>query len=209
MKQPRAMKRRSRKERKEHQSLPSRAALLPSPSLQTYHFERSESIGALTIPTSDGAFSWNWTLSDLPNVTEITALFQEYRVDLITVTLQWNSASGTTSVYYPVVYMLDTTSGVVPPSTLNDYLQRPYKKAVFNQSQTEHSFSVRPCIRAGADVAGTVGGRVVQLCPWLASSSTLVTLHGMSAWIANYNTTAAPGTITAIARIKFSARGLA
>lgn len=190
------------------QQTSSAALMLPGPALKTYAFERTEIIGTLTLPAADQGYTWSWTLADLPSVTEFTALFQEYKVTLITLTLTWNAASGSTSVAYPHVFAVDTSSGVTPSGTLAAHMQYPYRKYVFNQSKTEHSFSVRPCVRMGADVSGTLSGRVVAKCPWLATSGTNVNLSGIAAWIANYNTTLGTGTLTATARVKFLCRGL-
>jgi hypothetical protein len=170
-----------------------------------HRFVRTVDVGNLATSASDKGWLFNVALADLPAYTEFSSLFDQYVIDKITWIFTWADASGTTAVYYPIMYLAPDYdgSGGTPGST-GDIMQRRHYTASFNPNRTQHSFCIRP--RALGEVSGT-SASLLPKGTWFDTTVPSVVFRGARAWIANYNTTLG-GTIRLEERVHFRCAGL-
>jgi hypothetical protein len=207
MARPSGKKVRARRPRRSQRAYEDVVRILPlAPVARDVHkFVRTWDVGNLATTAGDKGFLFNAALSDLPQYTEFSALFDQFNFEQITWVFTWADASGTTSVYYPIMYIApDYDSSAGTPGSLGDISQRRHYSASFNPTHTQHSFSVKP--RALLDVAGSVAG-LHPANTWFDTASAGTIFRGARAWIANYNNTLG-GTIRCEVRVHCKFAGL-
>lgn len=113
-------------------------------------FKRTFSGGVLTQTAADQHFQYTFNLSNLPNYTELTNLYDQYKIKSVLFQLIPSVTSADTNPQASVVNMpsihsvIDPTDGS-PLTTLNDYLQyatykrsnplRVHKRLIYPKSQ--------------------------------------------------------------------------
>lgn len=153
-------------------------------------FSRTVPVGALVFSAADKGWSFNTALSDLPNYTEFTNLFQSFRVRSITYRFTLLAASATTQAL-PVIYMTEAQIGGGTFAAQADVLQTRYRSHVLTSERPRASMTVRwptPSVDLGASVqAGLDRGA------WISTASGTGTVFlGINAWITNGNSTVLP-----------------
>jgi len=134
-----------------------------------------------------GAFAF--TLSQASAISEITNLFDNYRISKVKLTFMFSydnstgggAASGTPTLAAPVMhYCYDPDDNQTPASRI-DVLQNGYCKTV--RLTNQHTITVTP--RAQQPIVGGTGaaGGVVPLGQWFDCASPLIPFYGLKFWI--------------------------
>lgn len=134
--------------------------------------------------------------SELPNVAEYVALFDEYKVTGIKMTFHprnvgvFAQQSQTTALQnqFYITYAIDTEhSGLVPSgfynaANYNKFLEESGPRAKTRLLNKPVSFFYRPKIR---DDVG--GGFNLKACPWMQTNVDDTLLYGAQIWLHDYN----------------------
>jgi hypothetical protein len=123
---------------------------------RVYTFERSVLAATLTAPTSiDTIGAYAFTLGTLPNYTDFTNLFDQYRIAQVVVTFQPSSPINTASPLYTVIDYDDANA----LSGINDFLQ--YDTLEISQSGTWHERVINPVCSIPAYAGATPTGSML------------------------------------------------
>ena len=144
-------------------------------------FKRTFYNSAGIIVPSGSGFSfnaWTFTLNQLPNVTDFTSLYDQYKINGIKFTLipRHTEVPMNTSVGLQVMSVLDFDDDVAPTS-INDLCQ--YGNMKQTRGNINHSRYFRPTIRKSVDVAGASPGYQVSKSEWLDLANTVVKHYGL------------------------------
>lgn len=163
-------------------------------SQKTVHrFKRSYyKEGALASdPGSDQFGGFTYSLNSLPNYTDFTTLFDQYRVDKIRVTFypRQNVTNGTfpspttdTVQSCQVFSVVDLDDGNAPTS-LNDVLQ--YQNLKTTRGLQVHSRTFKPGVEIAQTNNGTLAGSMVKMSPWLDCTVASVWHNGLKVVLQN------------------------
>jgi hypothetical protein len=112
---------------------------------KVHTFERTVSVAFLNAPTAVDTFAtYNFSLATLPNSTEYTTLFDQYRIAQITLTFQPSTLVATSSPLYSVIDYDDSNA----PTSLNDLLQ--YDTLKTTMTGAYHIRTLNPRFTLGA-----------------------------------------------------------
>jgi len=170
------------------------APLFRVPRSVSCHFVRSYDYGVLgKAGTSDQGFAFSFQLSDTTGFSEITNLFDQYKITLVEVIWELIAVSanlsGHTSVY-PTVCAYPDFDDATAPTTLAsvEQLQR-MERLQFSSTRNQFKRSIVPRILSAAQVTGgTTNNAVSMVSPWLDCAWAAVNHYGVKFWIKNYNT---------------------
>jgi hypothetical protein len=91
-----------------------------------YPIERSFTLANLTATNADTTGAYSFTLDSLPGYTELTALFDQYRIRQVRIQfcpLAQQFGSSTTASNYPTIYTLIDYDDASAPANISDMLQ--------------------------------------------------------------------------------------
>jgi len=116
-----------------------------APPGREYKYQRFAQYGNISTSTTVTTnFAWSFLLSDLPNYTEFTTLYDQYRIEKIELILISNtSESIPSSVNLGVMYKVTDYDDATTLSTNLDYLQYQNCK-VLNPLFHKKSFPLKP-----------------------------------------------------------------
>lgn len=158
--------------------------------------------------STDGGFFFDWSLSDVPNSNEFSALFQQWRLDSAAITFTWRSANEANPVR-PVFTMANDPFSSSAPSALTELLERPNRTWSPNAQRTVLQLAMRPqAIALSASGAGTGSLVINALAPrgqWYPASASSLSYGALLLWISGWATNA--GTIQVKQDYMFSFRG--
>jgi hypothetical protein len=164
--------------------------MVPADNLRT---SRVQYLGPIAKVALDAGLGRSYKLSDLQSYTEYTALFNEYRINKVTVI--YLLATSLVSTAYPrIAFCVDVNDGATP-TLETDVLQ--YKKPkLIQMSQTltrfEHTFVPRVAM---ATYSGAFSSYATAPAgQWLDTDSPSVQHYGTKEYISNYNSTNYPNT---------------
>jgi len=129
------------------------------------------------------AFSTVFTLADLPNFTEFTALFDMYRIFAVQMRLRPRFNLGTvgsiTTVKLPRLFSVIDYNDNVNLTLINDALE--YQSCKETRFDQDHVRMIRPHANLAAQEATLVnfGGLKSQVSPWLSTEVTDVNHYGL------------------------------
>lgn len=150
-------------------------------------FQRKYSLNVSKIAVDTGAY-FNVRLADFPVVTDITSLFQFYRLRKVEIQfILVNQPNNNSS--FPTLYIApqqSTLSGT--PSSRDEVLQyQGVQIHQFGPSDLVKKFSAVPAVLLDSS-AGVVGGTLSQ-SPWLSTANNGTLHSAIIYWISRYNTT--------------------
>lgn len=159
----------------------SRKSMKKSSINKVYYFTRWSDFGTSTVASSltPGYFGFNFSLSDLPNYTEFTSLYDYYKIKAVKVVFlpQMTENVSLGSVNNPYSYARFQTaidySDSNPPTTLDEL--REYKSYKFTPLLKPHTRYI-PSPKF-LDSSG------FQLTNWMATSSPNVNYNGLKVCI--------------------------
>lgn len=73
-------------------------------------------MGALTKTASDSGFGWSFAFSDMHDYTEFTSLFDQYRIDAVTVSFTVRTNTGA----WPLMYVWQDRDDSTAPTAISD-----------------------------------------------------------------------------------------
>lgn len=150
-------------------------------------------------PNGEGGFNYTFTLANFPNYTDLTNIYQFYRIKSVTITfypeqnsypagrtdaqnVTSNASSGQKSHAPCLIYAVDRTSTVIFTNENAALAHEGSKLHVFNGPE-ELSVTFRPTILTTAGPSGstvTVPGKLT----WIPTASTGLVHYGLKCYIA-------------------------
>jgi hypothetical protein len=160
---------------------------------KVHTFERTVSVAFLSAPTAvDTYTAYSFTLGTLPNSTEYTQLFDQYRIVQVTITFQPSTLVATSSPLYTVIDYDDANA----PTSLNDLLQ--YDTLKTTMTGAYHVRTVNPRFTLGAYSGTLTSFANAPNDMWVDVASPNVQYYGVKlGWPAF---TGATGTLSVMAR---------
>jgi hypothetical protein len=167
-----------------------RKARLPKQPKDTLLFQRKVSTNIAKIATDTGIYYFV-RLADFPSASEITSLFQFYRIKKFELKfLLVNQPNNNSS--FPTLYIApqqSTLSGT--PASRDEVLQyQGVQIHQFGPSNLVKTISTTPCVLL--DSSGSVGGGMVKQSPWLSTANNGIIHSAFVLWISRYNSTTDP-----------------
>jgi len=170
------------------------APLFKVPRSITCDFVRGYTYGLLgKTGTSDTGFAFSFQLSDTPSFSELTNLFDSYKITLVEVIWENTSVtanvSGDTSVY-PTLLAYPDYDDATAPSTYNqvEQIQRA-ERLQFSATKNQFKRSIVPRLAVAAQVTGGTTNNAINMLPqWLDCAWAAVNHYGVKFWLRNYNT---------------------
>lgn len=147
---------------------------------QVHNFKRSfySSTGVI-VPAGTGfSFNaYNFTLSVLPNITDFTSLYDQYKINGVKFSLipRHTEVGITAAVGSQVMSVLDFDDDSVPTS-INDLLQ--YGNMKQTRGNVNHSRYFKPSIRTSVDVIGGTGYQISKP-RWLDLANLTIKHYGL------------------------------
>lgn len=143
----------------------------------------------LTRAGTDAGYFFDWSLSDVPNASEFTALFQQWRLVGTHITFTYRSANEATPSRPAFTFAIDPFAASAPAS-LNDMLQRPCRVWSPNATRTvlQLTCPARP-LSLSASGAGSGALVISTLAPrnlFYPTSSTSLAYGSLLVWIGSW-----------------------
>lgn len=184
-----AQKRATRRKRTQRGGVsdPSRQNVVPrAPSTLT--ITRMHNLGTLSPAVTDYGYSLVANLNVMPNLTEITGFFQEYRIKNAVYDITFIPASPerySTTVWY-ANYVKDTSGSL--PASLNDVAQASgVKRFSFGPDKRLLRVGFSPRIRTSDTVY------MLRTSPWITTQTPNVSHGGLWLWFEDFNSTESLG----------------
>lgn len=140
------------------------------------------------IVTGSVAFA---TTVPMPNVSEFTSLFDQYKIKRIKVRMIWtnnvtnsSAAAGTlTGIANPIVQIATDLDDGVPPATNTSLMEREDTRFLAFDSTGPKSYSVTPKYAMAASIGGASATLGAQGSNWINVSSDTVQWFGTKLWM--------------------------
>jgi len=163
---------------------------------KVYTITRSSAFTSLATAAADQGYTFNYTLNaNFPSVTDVSGLFDLYRVLKLELVIQWTNVGVTSQP--PSMFIAQDWDGIAStPASADVLTQRAAMKLVcFDVTHRVHTHVVeRPAILL-ATAAIPAASSVIRRCPWIDLASLSETHFGPIAWINQYNSAVASGTL--------------
>jgi len=123
-------------------------------------------------------------LSDLANANDFTTMYDQYRLDSITLSVSFlqSQASSASSALLPTVYMIEDRDDATPPITVSEVAGRQgYKMCTFGNRREFH-FTIKPHTSGYAyddGVAGNTGHNITKRGTWNDSAFPTINHYAM------------------------------
>lgn len=155
---------------------------------------------------------WNWSLSDLPNSTDFTNLFLQWRLDAVTVDVMWNGPDGATSGTPPrFLYAADPLAVSTDLTGSASLLQRKCRVWVPNRTKNSLRITLRPkALMLTTHSAGSsaVAQTIAPPGSWFSCDTPQVSYGSLIAWVENFTTAnAGAGVFSHYHTLHMSLRG--
>jgi len=168
-------------------SMPNHVNLKPSYTAP-YRFSRTFEIGALPKGASDLGHAFPFALSQIPNASEFTTLFDRYRIRSVDVRLVYSgipTSIATGFSTHPTVWAYMDDDDAVIPTTRNAVLERQsVRPFTYSDANTVVSYTIAPRWL----VDGTNKTSLAPRNMWIDMSTPSVEHYGLKLWIDAYNT---------------------
>jgi len=158
--------------------------VLPAPSREIHRFERTYYQGVLAPTLADKGWAFSFTLGNYPGASELTSLFDLYRMTSLDITFAVVGASA----YDPTLMFCADYDSFSVPTTMDTVLQRPNKRVTMSSSQPTYTFRLRPRVMALVQTSsGTASSALAPASQWLDCNDSTVVYGGLVGWISQYN----------------------
>lgn len=169
-------------------SMPNHVNLKPCYTAP-YKFSRTFDIGPLPKGASDLGHAFPFALSQVPNSSEFTTLFDRYRINKIDIRLVYagipTSLAGGFSTHPTVWAYMDDDDAIIPASKTAVLERQSVRPFTYSDSKTVVSYSIAP--RWLLD--GTNKTSLAPRSMWIDMSTPSVSHYGIKFWVDDYNTT--------------------
>jgi len=108
----------------------------------------------LTRTATDQGFIFDWSLSDVPNAAEFTALFAQWRLDGMCITFTWRSANEANPTRPAFTFAIDPFA-TAAPSSAQEVLERSNRTWTPNAQRTTLQLK---CACAPLNLVASTGG---------------------------------------------------
>jgi len=150
--------------------------------------------------TVDALGAWDFKLSDAPNYSEITAMFDEYRIKMVRMKFyprylpneMLNSGTGTSASVTPRLFIAIDENDASTPSNINEIREYPNMKVY--QTQQPIQFYLKPKISTAVYGSGVFSSYGQPKNIWLSSASPNVAHYGAK-WAIDAQNTAVTGQL--------------
>lgn len=170
-------------------------------SIGTFKCTRLHFSGNLSPVVTDYGYWLGASLSFVPNVTEFTNLFQEYRITWCNWEVTYIPAS--TERYSTVVWYARDVNDTSGPATIDDASQMSgVKRFAFGPDKRTFKVGFKPMLPTST--AG--GSEQLRASPWITTSVVNNTHRGIGLWFQYFNTTHSLGaqiSLTAMMSLEF------
>lgn len=169
-------------------------------------FVRSTTVQNLTKGAVDTGYNFTFTLSLLPSVTELSTLFDQYRVDWLELNFLWQNT--TAAVQFPTMYIAQDWDGVASAPTVYTTLFQYDGMKVIAFDATHRIFSMRimrPAINLST--AAALNAKVTRGA-WLDLADQTENFYGPVAFVGQFNSAVASGDIAWWFRASVTARAV-
>ncbi len=159
-----------------------------------YRTVRTVNVGAITAGAIDTGVGRVFKLSNLPNTTEFTNLFDQFRIVRVEVEYVFSTHILASQAKYPRITFAVDYSDASNPASENDILQ--YENAeTFQFGQVKHMFKrvFQPRAALASYQGAFTGYGLANPNQWFDTNNSSIEYYGTKEWITNYNTTAATG----------------
>lgn len=174
------------------------------PKAKVHQFTRLIAPNDIPKVAVDTSFGASFRLSDLPDYSEFTALFDQYRVDWVDYVFicKQNGASPA----WPIIYFAEDHDDDTPPSLNEMWSKQDTQILQFGSNRTLLKLRVVPNTTRNVYQNGVLNGyERSPVGTWVDSATPSVPHYGIKYFVSNYNTVANPNaTIQVIARYHIS-----
>lgn len=158
--------------------------------ISLHPFTRLVNTNDLVVPVADVGYGISFSLSDVPNYTEFTALFDQFRMDWVEYTFIKKSEGP----LQPIIYLAQDHDSDHPPSYAEMMERQSTQVLTFGSDRTMLKYRFRP--NPLRQVFASALGNGYERAPngtWLDCSYASSKHYGLKYWIQNYNSTTNPG----------------
>jgi len=159
---------------------------------KVHSFMRLLNAGELPIGGSDGGFSTIFSLSQLPNSSDFTKLFDQYCIDRVEVTFEMDISDGAlnSTTRWPRVAIAPDFNNQGAPLSENEVLSYEQSRQYqFSTSERRFTTVLRPMVAATIFRTGVTSAYEMKKAGWLDVATNDVPHYGLRYFITNHNTT--------------------
>lgn len=162
----------------------------------TYRTVRTVNVGAITAIATDSGVGRLFKLNSLPNVTEFTNLFDQYRIVMVEAEYVFSTHILSSQARYPRIAFAVDYSDAGNPTSESDVLQYQNAEA-FQFGQVKHTFKrvFKPRAALAAYQGAFTGYGTASPNQWFDTNNAGIEYYGTKEWINNYNTVLATGAV--------------
>lgn len=188
--------------RRRYSRRPRRMMIMRKPTGNRVHaFKARWLYGSITGTGTTNFLSANFQLSQVPNSTSYTALFDSYRISSVKLTFVYR---GQNSSSQPVIYIVTDHDDSGNPTTINSILERAKSRILtFSNARNVQSHGLIPAVATGALQSTTLQPGTVSYKPWLDTAYPSVGHFGVKYAVDNLLT---GSTIDVFATMYFQTR---
>lgn len=151
------------------------------------------------LPVADQAFLVDWSLGDVPNASEFTALFKQWRIAGSRIAINWRSANESTPTRPTLYFGVDPFMSAAP-ATLAEVVQRPHRTWTPNNARTVLQLNVKAMVidlvASGPGVGAFVTNSLAPRGKWYDTSQSTVAYGVFWCWVSNWRGGNTGGSIT-------------
>lgn len=170
------------------------APLFKTPTQIVHHHVRRWEYGSLGRAVNDQGYAFSFAISDLPNSTEFTNLYDHYKLGMVEMIFELVTSSFTASPVesnaLPTILITPDYDNATAPGSIS-VIQQYGQCERFTFSASKPTFSRRIVPRFPTAVVATTGGVIVgagvATPGFLDCSYSSVPHYGLKFWISNYN----------------------
>jgi len=149
-------------------------------------FEAQETGAYRTVDCNFGATGWNGTaftfdLSRLPNYTEFTALYDQYKITGVKINFDWSpdvTSSTGLEIYTPKLWLVRDYDDSTTPS-LDELIQSTRVKCMRINVERSHSIFLKPAVLQQVYKSVVSYGNVPKWNQWIDCNDTTVPHYGL------------------------------
>jgi len=161
-------------------------------SLKPHTFVRTQTF-AIAKAAADNGYAYQFFLAGLPDSTDFTNLYDQYRILKVHVRLVLNTPNISTA--YPRITSVVDYDDSAAPTVETELLQYPNAKVCqFGPSTVQHEFEFVPRAATAMFQGVTTGYALAKAGQWLDGGYPAISHYGVKFFITNYNSTSTPNT---------------
>lgn len=142
---------------------------------------------------SDNGYAYQFFLAGLPDASDFTNLYDQYRILKVHVRLVLNTPNITTA--YPRITSVVDYDDSTAPTVETDLLQYPNAKVCqFSPTVVQHEYEFAPRAATAMFQGVTTGYALAKAGQWLDGGYPTISHYGTKFFITNYNSTSTPNT---------------